>query len=243
MIDDACQENDRKMKLLKEDIAATEVAIETLGRTITDINNNSDQELLNSLKKSLKEYRNKSVTAIREKEKIGKALQELKTQEQVFGQFKSYLANTKIAALGKVTNDFLQAIGSDIRILLSGYTPLKSGKIREKISVSLIRDNINLGSFAKVSAGEAARVNLATILAMRQLINGNCEENKGLDLLVLDEILEAADESGLANMFSALNQIGLTALIVSHGNIAEGYQHKLIINKQNGDSYIDAKTR
>lgn len=243
LIDDACQESDRKMKLLKEDIAATEITIETLEKTITDINNNSDQELLNSMKQSLREYRNRSVTAIREKEKIGKSLQELKTQEQIFGQFKSYLANTKIAALGKVTNDFLQAIGSDIRILLSGYTPLKSGKIREKISVSLIRDNINLGSFAKVSAGEAARVNLATILAMRQLINGNCEENKGLDLLVLDEILEAADESGLANIFAALNHIGLTALIVSHGNIAEGYQHKLIINKQNGDSYIDAKTR
>lgn len=243
IIDDACQENERRGNLLKEDIAATEMAIDTLEKTITDINNNSDQELLNSLKNSLKEYRKKSVAAIRDKEKLGKSLQELNSQEQVFIQFKSYLANTKIAALGKVTNDFLQAIGSDIRILLSGYTPLKSGKVREKISVSLIRNNINYGSFGKFSAGEAARVNLATILAMRQLINTNCEGNKGLDLLVLDEILEATDESGLASIFAALNQMGLTALIVSHGNIAEGYQHKLIISKQNGESYIDAKSK
>lgn len=241
LIDDACQDNDRKMKLLAEDITTAEVSIETLEKTIADIKSSSGQELLDSLKKSLKEYRKKSVSAIREKEKAGKSLQELKTQEQVFIQFKSYLANTKIAALGKVTNDFLQAIGSDIHIQLSGYTPLKSGKVREKISVSLIRDNINCGSFGKFSAGEAARVNLATILAMRQLINCNCEGNKGLDLLVLDEILEATDESGLASIFSALNQIGLTALVVSHGNIAEGYQHKLVINKQNGESYIDAK--
>ena len=243
IIDDACQENERRGNLLKEDIAATEMAIDTLEKTITDINNNSDQELLNSLKNSLKEYRKKSVAAIRDKEKLGKSLQELNSQEQVFIQFKSYLANTKIAALGKVTNDCLQAIGSDIRILLSGYTPLKSGKVREKISVSLIRNNINYGSFGKFSAGEAARVNLATILAMRQLINTNCEGNKGLDLLVLDEILEATDESGLASIFAALNQMGLTALIVSHGNIAEGYQHKLIISKQNGESYIDAKSK
>lgn len=242
LIDDACQGDDRKMKLLTEDITAAEVSIETLEKTIADIKSSSEQELLDSLKKSLKEYHKKSISAIREKEKAGESLQELKTQEQVFIQFKSYLANTKIAALGKVTNDFLQAIGSDIRIQLSGYTPLKSGKIREKISVSLIRDNINCGSFGKFSAGEAARVNLATILAMRQLINNNCGGNKGLDLLVLDEILEATDESGLASMFSALNQIGLTTLVVSHGNIAEGYQHKLVINKQNGESYIDAKT-
>lgn len=243
IIDDACQENERGINLLKEDIAAIEMSIDTLEKTITDINNNSDQELLNSLKNSLKEYRKKSVVAIREKEKLGKSLQELNNQEQVFIQFKSYLANTKIAALGKVTNDFLQAIGSDIRILLSGYTPLKSGKIREKISVSLIRNDINYGSFGKFSAGESARVNLATILAMRQLINTNCEGNKGLDLLVLDEILEATDESGLASIFAALNQMALTALIVSHGNIAEGYQHKLIISKQNGESYIDAKSK
>lgn len=243
IIDDACQENERRINLLKEDITAIEMSIDTLEKTITDINNNSDQELLNSLKNSLKEYRKKSVVAIREKEKLGKSLQELNSQEQVFIQFKSYLANTKIAALGKVTNDFLQAIGSDIRILLSGYTPLKSGKIREKISVSLIRNNINYGSIGKFSAGESAQVNLATILAMRQLINTNCEGNKGLDLLVLDEILEATDESGLASIFAALNQMGLTALIVSHGNIAEGYQHKLIISKQNGESYIDAKSK
>lgn len=243
LIDSACQENERKANLLQEDITAIKITIDTLERTITEINTSSDLELLNSLKSSLKEYRKKSVTAIKEKEKLWKSLQELNNQAQVFVQFKSYLANTKIAALGKVTNDFLQAIGSDIRINLSGYTPLKSGKIREKISVSLIRNDINCGSFGKFSAGEAARVNLATILAMRQLINNNCEGNKGLDLLVLDEILEATDESGLASMFTALNQIGVTALIVSHGNIAEGYQHKLIINKQNGESYIDAKIK
>ena len=32
-------------------------------------------------------------------------------------QFKTYLANTKIEALSRITNEFLQDIGSDIRIL------------------------------------------------------------------------------------------------------------------------------
>ena len=53
--------------------------------------------------------------------------------------------------------------------------------------------------------GEAARVNLATILAMQKLVNSNCDGDMGLDLLVLDEILEAVDEAGLASMFEALN--------------------------------------
>lgn len=111
-------------------------------------------------------------------------------------QFKTYLANTKIEALSRITNEFLQDIGSDIRIRFDGYTVLKSGKVREKISISLLRDGMDCGSFGKFSAGEAARVNLATILAMQKLVNSNCDGDKGLDLLVLDEILEAVDEAG-----------------------------------------------
>lgn len=82
-------------------------------------------------------------------------------------QFKTYLANTKIEALSRITNEFLQDIGSDIRIRFDGYTVLKSGKVREKISISLLRDGMDCGSFGKFSAGEAARVNLATILPCR----------------------------------------------------------------------------
>ena len=70
-------------------------------------------------------------------------------------------------ALSRITNEFLQDIGSDIRIRFDGYTVLKSGKVREKISISLLRDGMDCGSFGKFSAGEAARVNLATILPCR----------------------------------------------------------------------------
>lgn len=97
---------------------------------------------------------------------------------------------------------------------------------------------MDCGSFGKFSAGEAARVNLATILAMQKLVNGNCDGDKGLDLLVLDEILEAVDEAGLASMFEALNLLGGTVLVVSHGNVAEGYPHKLVIVKENGESRL-----
>jgi len=81
-------------------------------------------------------------------------------------------------------------------------------------------------------------VHLATILAMQRLVNGGCEADKGLDLLVLDEILDAMDESGLASTFGALNRLGITSLVVSHGNVAEGYEHKLVIVKEHGESRI-----
>ena len=85
-------------------------------------------------------------------------------------------------------------------------------------------------------------MNLATILAMQKLVNGNCEGDKGLDLIVLDEILSPVDEDGLASMFRALNKSGITALVVSHGNISESYPYKLIINKQDGKSISITQT-
>ena len=46
------------------------------------------------------------------------------------------------------------------------------------------------------------------------------------------------DEAGLASMFEALNALGGTVLVVSHGNVAESYPHKLVIVKENGESRI-----
>lgn len=102
-----------------------------------------------------------------------------------------------------------------------------------------MRDGIDCGSFDKFSAGERARVELATILAMNNLTNSSCDNGKGLDLLVLDEILEAVDEQGLRNIFNALNQLKITSLVVSHGNIAENYPYKIVVNKLNGTSFIN----
>ena len=240
LLDDAFSSKERLIKQLEGDIEAAKGSIETLQSTIKELKESSEAEIIETLRASLKEFTKKSSEAISEKSKIESKLNTLKEQEQRFVEFKTYLANTKIEALSKITNEFLESIGSDIQIKFSGYTILKSGKLRDKISISIIRDGIDCGSFGKFSEGEKARVNLANILAMHKLINVNCDDNKGLDLLVLDEILEAVDENGLANMFSALNDIGTTAIVVSHGNVAENYPYKLIINKQNGESYINA---
>lgn len=238
LIDDASREKQRKAKSLQEEIQTARCSIETLEETIKELNTSPPSGTVDSLKTSLKVYRKKSSEAARIKSDIDKRMQRLAEQHQRFIKFKSYLANTKIEALSTITNEFLENIGSDIRVRFSGFTILKTGKLREKISVSLIRDGIDLGSFGKFSAGEAARVNLATILAMQKLINSNCELDKGLDLLVLDEILEAVDEDGLSSMFNALNALGITALVVSHGNISESYPHKLVITKEHGYSTI-----
>ena len=228
----------RERRKIVEDIRSAEYAIETLQETIREVNEMAAEDLTLSLRKTLEQEKQRSMETANRKFEVDDKVRALEVQRERFVQFKTYLANTKIEALSRITNEFLIGIGSDIRIRFDGYTVLKSGKVREKISISLLRDGVDCGSFGKFSAGEAARVNLATILAMQKLVNANCDDEKGLDLLVLDEILEAVDEAGLSSMFDALNALGGTVLVVSHGNVAEGYPHKLVITKENGESRI-----
>lgn len=228
----------RERRKIVEDIRSAECAIETLQETIREVNEMATEDLTLSLHKTLEQEKQRSMETAKRKFEVDDKVRALEVQRERFVQFKTYLANTKIEALSRITNEFLIGIGSDIRIRIDGYTVLKSGKVREKISISLLRDGVDCGSFGKFSAGEAARVNLATILAMQKLVNANCDDEKGLDLLVLDEILEAVDEAGLSSMFDALNALGSTVLVVSHGNVAEGYPHKLVITKENGESRI-----
>ncbi len=230
--------NDREVKRHREDIAALESSIETLQETKSEIDTSSPDEVMKNLKESRKSYMSKSRAKVKQVESTKKKLLRLTEQQQRFVDFKSYIANTKIAALSKITNEFLDSIGSDLKVDFSGYTKLKSGKIKEKISVSILRDGIDCGSFGKLSAGEASRIHLSTILAMQKLVNTNCEDDKGLDLLILDEILAAVDEEGHAKMFDSLNSLNLTALIVSHGHVSEAYPHTLIIRKEGNESKI-----
>lgn len=238
LIDAAYRTNERKKLTINDEVTAAESSIETLRATIAEITTSSPDEIIESLRASLKNYRKKSAEILKAKDKIEQTLKQLQEQEQRFNQFKSYLANTKIEALSKITNEFLASIGSDIRIQFSGYTVLKTGKLREKISVTLVRDGVDCGSFGKFSEGEKARVNLSSILAMQKLVNSNCEGDKGLDLLVLDEILAAVDEEGNMKMFESLNRLGITALVVSHGHVSEAYPHTLVICKEHGESRI-----
>lgn len=241
-IDDAYKKREAKIKSLGETIKVAEGSIDTYEKAILEAQKVNDDEIIESFKSSRKQYENQLSEATKTKNEIESQLTELQAQESTFVEFKTYLANTKINAISQITNSFLETIGSDIRVALSGYTILKSGKVRDKISVSLLRDGIDCGSFEKFSAGERVRVELASILSMNKLTNLNCEEGKGLDLLIADEVLDSADEQGLASVFKALNQTQITSLVVSHGRIAESYPNRILVTKSNGISFIDEQT-
>lgn len=229
---------ERSISAFKNNIESATASITAFQESIKTIESATEDNGIVSLKKSLEKHQRGLQEAEKELNFATDEYNKLAEQKTHFSEFKTYLANQKIAAIAKITNDFLEQIGSDIRVELEGFTLLKSGKIRDKISVNLTRNGENCGSFGKLSGGEQARVCLANILAMHRLTNLNCEDDKGLDILIIDEILDASDESGIASYCKSLNDLKVTALIVTQGYVAENYPYQLKVIKQNGISSI-----
>ena len=222
----------------KTTISSQQGSIDVLLKSIEDLKNFDATGVVDQLKARKKELDEDLEGARAIESSRQHKYDELVAQEDYFVRFKSYLANTKIESIADLTNSFLQQIGSDMSVELSGYKVLKSKKVREKITVSVLRNGEDTGAFEKLSAGERCRIVLAGILAMRQLTNANCEDGKGLDLLIIDELMDASDYPGLMSYADAINSLGITTLMVTQNVVSESYPYRLVVQKEGGISTI-----
>lgn len=154
-----------------------------------------------------------------------------------FKRFKGWIANKSLKSIEGQANFYLEKLGSSLSIEISGYTPVKNGKeIREKINTTVFR-NGDEASFSRFSGGERARIEVAIILAMQRIINQSTD-GRGLDLLVLDEIVESIDSEGLENLLKSLNRLELNVLLITHATIETNYDNVVIVKKVGGISEI-----
>lgn len=229
----------RSIRNCNESVAAAEGTINTYEEQIEALDNYNASLSIEQLEKDLAAKKVELYAAQGMVTNDEDALNVLVKQESAFVRFKTTLANSKITALSQMLNGILEQLGSDLRVRIDGYTILKSGKVRDKISVSIIRDGVDFGSYFKLSKGERTRIDVACIVAMSKLVNTNCDSDKGLDLLVMDEILSGVDEMGLVGIYEALNKMQITTMVVSHNPVAQSYPHTLTVTKRNGTSTIN----
>jgi Fe-S cluster assembly ATPase SufC len=155
-----------------------------------------------------------------------------------FKKFKSFLANKSIKSIEVLSNLTLKRMNSALQVQLEGYGLLKSRELREKITTSILRDGFNEGSFFKFSGGERGDIEIATISALQQLINFNTESG-GLDILIIDEILESIDGVGLAEVAKAASKLNKTIGLITHVSIPSDDHYEIVtVEKRNKISKI-----
>lgn len=221
-----------------DELIAIESAISTFAASKQEAEQGSADDLITSMNNSKAGYEKELNVVEKELAEVQSEYDKYTLQEAHFTQFKSHLANKKIDAIAAVTNSFLSKIGSDLRVELLGYKVLRTGKLRDKITVNLLRGGVPCGSYARHSGGEKARVNLASILALQKLTNNACAQGKGLDLVALDEILEASDSIGIESCCQALNILKVSSLLVTQNPIINHDGGEIVVVKENGFSRI-----
>lgn len=216
-------------------------SVDAYQSSISALEQASDSNIEESLRNSQAEYQKQYDEAIEEQKTIIEKRDKLLEQKQLFLKFKAHLANKKLSAISQIVNKVLEEIGSNIRVDLQGYRVLRTGKLKESISVQLLKNGVECGSFYKFSAGERCRVNLASIIALQRLTNSNCDDGKGLDLLIFDEILDSSDQVGFESYCNTINGMGITSLLITQNSLPENYPYSLTVVKENDMSHILTK--
>lgn len=174
-----------------------------------------------------------------EKEKQLKELEEkiFKKNEwiQRFKNFKMYLASEQIKNIQQKTNDILKKENSDLRLLIEAFKLDSKGNQKEEITPYVLRDEAE--SFWYYSGGERARVEIALIIAIQQMINLT-NPNGGFEFLSIDEITEGLSEEGLYDIIEALSFIDYPILITTHIFNQNTKCKTLKVEKVNGISSI-----
>lgn len=226
-----------KLVKFNEQIARLAVERETLKAKIaTAENDNSwleEKQNIQSKIRSIERTRDESKA---ESEKYEAQIERIVRWRERLQQFYIYLTNTALKAIEDRCNMFLQKIGSDLIIRLDGYRTLSTGKIKDNITAQIsrgLKEDIGYRSF---SGGERGRLVFATILALQDMVNG--ESSEGLDLLMIDEVLDQVDPEGMKMFLKSIRDLGKTMFLTSQVRTEADECDVLLVRKERGVSTI-----
>ena len=221
--------NEEKQKLmnLESKISKLEAEIRTAEKQNRDIaSHNSKVDVVqNQLKEMQNDLKSKQ-TELLDKEKLNRIIELLKKTFSTNGLV-SYKIESSVKELEKTINKYLaELIHFQIYFKLSG----------EKLNIEVVDDIGNATSMSNLSSGEQARVNLATLLGIRNILSSL--SNTKINLLFLDEITGSLDAEGKEKFTEILLEENLNTFFVSHE-----WQHPLVptinIVKEHGISRIE----
>jgi len=141
----------------------------------------------------------------------------------------AYKIESLVKELEIMTNDYLAEF-SDGRFSINFV--VENDKLNVEVS-----DNGNIIDILALSSGELARVNIATLVAIRKLMTSISRSQ--INVLFLDEVNQALDEQGKEKVVEVLlKEANLNTYLVSHG-WTHPLLEKIEIIKEENISYLN----
>jgi len=220
-VDDSLPENLFNENDLKADLSRVEKILEEKKEEIESIS----KEILR------RERHNTRISVIKEqtdsiKSELSKSEKNLLEVQKVFGNVeilkKAFSPNGLIAyKIENLIKDLEDLVNTYLADLSDGRFSLIFVTEKDKLNVELTDNGLKV-DINTLSSGELARVNTATLLAIRKLMNSLSKTQ--INILFLDEVVSVLDEMGKDKLVEILSkEEGLNTFLVSHG-----WQHPLL---------------
>ena len=190
----------RRLQAAKRDLA--EIAAENERRTHHNTRVQVIQEQTKDFENQLQEYK----TELQINQKLESNLDILKKSFSTNGLL-AYKIENLVGELEELANEYLAEL-SDGRFTLEFVVS------NDKLNVQ-ITDNGNVVDILALSSGELARVNTATLIAIRKLMSSISKSK--INILFLDEVINVLDDLGREKLVEVLLREDLNTYIVSHG--------------------------
>lgn len=231
------KEND--LKILKDTFSSYDKKIKNYKSEIETVKASSSASEIKTINAEIKEQSTALTTIKDEKDALDAEILEYDYWIFHFGNkgFKTFLTNKSIKSIEGITNSYLKRMNSELQLLMEGFTVLKSGDVREKMNVSIVRGGTSIANFKRYSGGEKGRIKLANIIGLQHLINLTAK-NGGLNFLGLDEVFEGLDRTGQIDVLNILENLKITSIVITHRNQPIGAENEIFIEKINGISRI-----
>jgi len=175
-------------------------------------------------------------------------IEQLKEAEESLSNQAMLLSNLEVLKKAFSTNGLLaykiENMVKDLEGLVNTYlADLSDGKFtlefvinNDKLDVQ-ITDDGNIVDILELSTGELARVNTATLLAIRRLMSSISKSK--INVLFLDEVISVLDDEGKERIVEILlEEKGLNTYAVAHA-WTHPLLEKIIVHKENKMSYLE----
>ena len=169
-------------------------------------------------------------------------LLELGEFQDVLGKQDALLSNLEILKKSFSTNGLLaykiENLVKELEELANTYlAELSDGRFTLEFVVSNDKLNVQVEDDGKIvdilalSSGELARVNTATLIAIRKLMSSISKSR--LNILFLDEVIAVLDDTGREKLVEVLLNEDLNTYIVSHGWTHPLLDKKEVVKREN----------
>lgn len=159
-----------------------------------------------------------------------------------FPQIRTWMIESFLPSFEEQVNTYLNHMEVGMRVRFQTFKEKKSknkkgDKYKYQFNIEIIDENNNKRSIETYSAGESKRIGIAVGFALRELTLTRGYNT--FEFLLLDEVVDSLDETGILEFFELLNVISGLKFVISHNSSLKTRFSKVIkVIKENGESTV-----